>query len=209
MDFDGLLTQISACTLCHQNLPLGPRPVVQGHPNARVLIISQAPGLRVHETGIPWNDPSGDRLREWLDIDRATFYNRELIALLPMGFCYPGRGKSGDNPPRKECHGLWHERFLKALKNLRLILLVGTYAQTQYLGEAMMGTSTETIRKWDEYFPPYFPIPHPSPRNNIWLAKNPWFESDILPKLKELTHHALTSDLPWEQPKSRELKLGH
>jgi uracil-DNA glycosylase len=196
MDFDKLLGQISACTVCHMHLPLGPRPVVQGHPSARILIISQAPGLKVHESGIPWNDLSGERLRSWLGVDRETFYRPELFAMLPMGFCYPGRGRSGDNPPRKECRSLWHSRFLQALTNVQLILLVGHYAQSYYLGDAMLETSTATIRSWAHTISPYLPLPHPSPRNNIWLARNPWFETELLPNLKDRVRQILEMDAP-------------
>lgn len=157
---------------------------MQGDPQARLLIISQAPGLLVHQTGIPWNDSSGDRLREWLGIDRETFYNPKAVALLPIGFCYPGRAKSGDAPPRKECYELWHERFRSHLKDVRLTLLVGRHAQTQYL--KVKTDSTAIIRDWRTYLPDYLPLPHPSPRNNIWLHKNPWFNHEVLPEVRQL-----------------------
>ncbi len=177
-----ILTEIRACRACEEHLPLGPRPIVQGGAQARLLIVGQAPGLRVHQTGIPWNDKSGDRLREWLGLEREIFYDPDFVALLPMGFCYPGRGKSGDAPPRKECYDLWHEKFRSQLKSLRLTLLVGNHAQTKYLKTG--DDSTTMIREWRKYLPNYLPLPHPSPRNNIWLHKNPWFQEEVIPEIR-------------------------
>lgn len=185
-----LLEQIRACQIC-PNLPLGPRPIIQGDAQSKLLIISQAPGLRVHETGIPWNDQSGDRLREWLGLSSNDFYNPKLVALLPMGFCYPGRGKSGDAPPRKECYGLWHQAFISHLENRQLTLLVGNYAQTRYLKGIAKKNATETIRSWKEYLPDFIPLPHPSPRNNIWLDKNAWFPDEEIPAIRKIVHDAL------------------
>ncbi len=190
-EMDKLLKRISDCQVCINHLPMGPRPVVQGHPSARILILSQAPGLRVHQTGIPWNDPSGDRLRLWLDLSRQEFYNPELVALLPMGFCYPGRAKSGDMPPRKECFELWHEPFVSHLKDLQVTLLVGHHAQISYLGKENKANSTAAIRAWEEYLPDYLPVPHPSPRNNMWLHKNPWFAEEVLPKIRTIIRSIL------------------
>lgn len=178
-----LLREVRACRICAEVLPLGPRPVVQAEAGARLLIVGQAPGLKVHETGIPFNDPSGDRLREWLGMSRDEFYNPERVAILPMGFCYPGRGKSGDNPPRPECAPAWRQNLLDQLPDIELTLLVGRYAQDWHLGKGR--SLTERVRHWQDYGPKYFPLPHPSPRNNLWLRRNPWFEQELLPELKE------------------------
>lgn len=181
----GLLHDVRACTLCAEHLPLGPRPVVQLHPAARLLIVGQAPGTKVHETGIPFNDPSGDRLREWLGVDRQTFYNPAKIALMPSGFCYPGRAPNGgDLPPRKECAPHWHHRLRPELPDIALTLLVGQYAQALYLGRARKRTLGETVLAWRDYLPDYWPTPHPSWRVNHWLKKNSWYETDVLPALR-------------------------
>lgn len=179
---DDLLCDIKACTLCKEHLPLGPNPVVQGSLKSRMVIIGQAPGKIVHETSIPWNDKSGDNLRSWLGVDRETFYDPAMIALIPMGFCYPGRGKSGDLPPRPECAPLWHPKLLTFMKEVKFTILVGNYAQAYYLKEKR--NLTDTVREYKKYLPDYFPLPHPSPRNNIWQAKNPWFKKDVLPTLQ-------------------------
>ena len=181
-----LLKEVRACTLCAEHLPLGPRPVLQMKPSATLLIIGQAPGTKVHETGTPWNDRSGDRLREWLGVDRDTFYDDRRIAIMPMGFCYPGVAKSGgDAPPRPECAPLWHGLLRAFLPNIQLTLLIGQYAQAHYLGKAKKKTMTETVQAWSEYLPDGFlPLPHPSWRNTGWLKKNPWFEIDVLPVLR-------------------------
>lgn len=152
------------------------------------MIVGQAPGTRVHATGIPWNDPSGDRLRLWLDVDRATFYDERRFAIIPMGLCYPGRGTSGDLPPRPECAPRWHARLLAELPELELILLVGQYAQRYYLGERAHDSVTQTVRAWRDYLPRYLPLPHPSPRNQLWLKKNRWFAREVLPELKRRVH---------------------
>lgn len=178
-----LLNEVAACTLCEPHLPLGPRPVVQIGRQARLLIIGQAPGLKVHETGIPWNDPSGDRLREWLQIGKDTFYDAEQVAIMSMGFCYPGRGKSGDLPPRPECAPQWHERLLAEMPAVKLILLIGQYAQRYYLHDNYR-TLTERVRQWRDCPQPFFPLPHPSPRNQGWLKHNPWFTNDVIPALR-------------------------
>jgi len=161
---EALLREVRACTACAEHLPLGPNPVLRAGPTARILIVGQAPGTRVHHTGIPWNDPSGDRLRDWLQFDRALFYNSARIAIIPMGFCYPGRGASGDLPPRPECAPLWHPRLLAELPDLQLKLLVGKYAQDYYLGTRRQSLAT-TVRQFSQYLPEFFPLPHPSPRN--------------------------------------------
>ncbi|MBT33260.1 MAG: IclR family transcriptional regulator [Thalassobius sp.] len=180
-----LLTEIKKCTVCESHLPLGANPVVSAHKKSKILIVGQAPGTKVHQSGIPWDDQSGKRLREWMGIDTDIFYDTEKIAIIPMGFCYPGRGKSGDLPPRKECAPLWHHQLLTQLPNLQLTLLIGQYAQKYYLKEKVANkTLTDTVKTFYEYMPSYIPLPHPSPRNNIWMRKNDWFEADVLPVLK-------------------------
>ena len=188
-----LLAEIRGCTVCADHLPHGPRPVLSFGSGARVAIIGQAPGSRVHESGVAWDDPSGERLREWTGIATDAFYDPDRIALIPMGFCYPGRGKSGDLPPRPECAPLWHNRVFESLSGIQLRLLVGAYAQAAYLGEARRRTLTESVRAWREAPSGVFPLPHPSPRNNIWLKKNPWFASDLLPHLRSAVAEALTA----------------
>ena len=181
------VAEARACRVCAEHLPLGPRPVVRASTSARMLIIGQAPGTRVHETGIPWNDPSGDRLRDWLGLDRDAFYDEERIAIMPMGFCYPGVDRNGgDKPPRRECAPLWHGRLLELMPSVDLTLLVGMYAQRRYLGRRRKPTLTETVKAWRDYLPAYLPLPHPSWRNTAWLRKNPWFETDIVPFLRGL-----------------------
>lgn len=180
-----LLREIRSCTHCKEHLPLGPRPVVAASSSAQVMIIGQAPGTAVHASGIPWDDPSGRRLRQWMDVDEHTFYDPSIFAIVPMGFCYPGRGKSGDLPPRPECAPLWHEPLVKHLPQLELILLIGSYAQSYYLKASRKKTLTETVRNYSEYLPKYFTLPHPSPRNNIWLKKNPWFDEEVIPALRQ------------------------
>ncbi len=183
MSLAELLEEVRACAVCG-DLPLGPRPVLAAKSSARILIVGQAPGTRVHETGIPWNDPSGDRLREWIGVDRDTFYDARRFAIVPMGFCYPGRGKGGDLPPRPECAPLWHARILAALPDLELKILAGSYAQARYLAGRRKKTLTETVRASKEYGEHTIPLPHPSPRNNLWLRKNPWFEKRLVPRLR-------------------------
>ena len=179
-----LLSEIRACGECDKDLPCGPRPVLAAHQDAPILIIGQAPGRRVHESGIAWDDPSGERLRDWLGIDSDDFYDESKIALVPMGFCYPGTGKSGDLPPRPECAKLWHQRLLDELPRVSLTLLVGAYAQKYRLGTKRKATLTATVQAWKEYRPACLPLPHPSPRNNIWISKNPWFAKEVLPYLR-------------------------
>ena len=178
-----LLTDVRACTVCRRDLPLGPRPVVQVDARARILIAGQAPGRAVHESGVPFDDASGERLREWLGIDRATFYDAGQIAILPMGFCYPGTGSNGDLPPRPECAPLWRVPLLANLKRLELTLLIGSYAQEWHLGAAA-GNVTALVRDWRSTWPLQIALPHPSPRNNIWLKKNPWFVAEVVPALR-------------------------
>lgn len=188
-ELDRVLRDARACRVCAADLPLGPRPVARARATARLLIVGQAPGTRVHETGIPWNDPSGERLRAWLAVDRETFFDQDRIAIMPMGFCYPGRDpRGGDNPPRPECAPLWHPPLLAALPAVELTLLVGLYAQRRYLGARggakRRGNLTETVRAWADYGPATLPLPHPSWRNTGWLKRNPWFEAELLPDLR-------------------------
>jgi uracil-DNA glycosylase len=185
-DLATILTQIRACTVCAEHLPLGPRPIVRASPSARLAIIGQAPGTRVHESGVPWDDRSGDRLRDWTSLDKFTFYDKERVAIVPMGFCYPGRdANGGDSPPRPECAPLWHAQVLDRMPEIHLTLLVGSYAQKRYLGPRRKKTMTETVANWREYLPHYFPLPHPSWRNTGWLKRNPWFEAELVPDLRQ------------------------
>ena len=179
-----LLSEVRGCQLCAEHLPNPPRPVLRAASTAKLLIIGQAPGTRVHASGIPWDDPSGDRLRDWLGMDKAVFYDESRVAIIPMGFCYPGKGKSGDLPPRPECAPQWHQTLFDELPEIQLTLLIGQYAQHYYLGTQKQKL-TQTVQNWREYLPKYFALPHPSPRNQLWLKKNPWFESDVLPALKQ------------------------
>ncbi len=184
-EFERLLAEVRACNVCQEHLPLGPRPVVRGQPSARILIIGQAPGTKVHETGIPWNDRSGERLRDWLGLAPEDFYDETRLAIVPMGFCYPGRDPNGgDSPPRPECAPLWHEQILARLPNIELTLLIGLYAQARYLRKRRKGSLTETVRAWRDYGSDTLPLPHPSWRNTAWIRKNPWFEEDLLPELR-------------------------
>lgn len=188
-----LLREIAGCTHCAAHLPLGPRPVVRAARTAKLMIIGQAPGTRVHETGIPWNDRSGERLRDWLKIDADTFYDESRVAIMPMGFCYPGVLKNGgDAPPRPECSPLWHDRLWAALPQVELTLLIGQYAQARYLGKARGKTLTETVNRHAEYMEKGFvPLPHPSWRTIGWQKKNPWFEAELLPLLRQRIARAL------------------
>ena len=183
-NLDPIAAQIKGCTLCKDQLPFAPRPVLQISSTAKLLIIGQAPGARVQATGIPWNDPSGNRLREWLNIPPDEFYNANQVAIMPMGFCYPGKGKSGDLPPRKECAPQWHKPLLEKLPNIQLTLLIGQYAQRYYLPEAKGLSLTQTVAQWQTFGPHVFPLPHPSPRNQIWLKRNPWFDQQVIPALR-------------------------
>ncbi|WP_430409572.1 uracil-DNA glycosylase family protein [Kordia sp.] len=181
---ENLLEEILGCTICKDFLPLGINPVLAAHEQSKIILIGQAPGLKVHQNGIPWNDMSGKRLRQWLHVSDAVFYDTKNIALIPMGFCYPGKGKSGDLPPRKECAITWHKQLLTKMQKAKLVLLVGQYAQKYYLQESAKRTLTETVSNYESYLPKYFPLPHPSPRNRFWLSKNPWFEKEVIPRLQ-------------------------
>jgi len=187
-----LRENIKNCSVCSESLPLGPRPVIQINEKSRILIAGQAPGKKVHETGIPFNDQSGDRLREWLGISKETFYDSEQIAILPMGFCYPGTGKSGDLPPRPECAIKWRNTLLSALTNIQLTLVIGQYAIAYHLPNQSKNL-TDVVHNWESYWPAIIPLPHPSPRNNLWLKRNPWFQIEILPRLRSRVSDVLTS----------------
>lgn len=186
-----LLKQIRECEHCKAFLPLGPRPVVTAGTRARIAIIGQAPGAKVHKTGIPWDDASGKQLRSWLGVGGEMFYESGLIALVPMGFCYPGKGKTGDLPPRPECAPLWHQSLLDKMPGLKLLVIIGTYSQAYYLRNRKKRNLTETVRAYKEYLPTYFPLPHPSPRNRFWLSKNPWFEEEVIPELQKRVNKML------------------
>ncbi len=190
---DNLLSDIRRCTLCAASLQHGVRPVLQASNTAKVLIVGQAPGRRVHESGIPFDDPSGNRLRGWLGVDKATFYDAAQVAIVPMGFCYPGTGASGDLPPRKECSEAWRESLINSLSQVELTVVIGQYAIAWHLPEAKSKSVTEVVRGWEKYGPEKIVLPHPSPRNNIWLKKNPWFEEELLPPLRERVKQALNT----------------
>jgi uracil-DNA glycosylase len=182
---ESLLASIQACTVCSDFLAAGPRPIVQFSDTSRIVIIGQAPGSRVHASGVPWNDDSGDRLRSWTGLSKDQFYDPALVALVPMGFCYPGKGNGGDLPPRPECAPLWHSRIMALLTVKRLTLLVGTYAQQAYLTLPERATTlTETVRAFHSYGPDFLPLPHPAWRSAIWMKRNPWFKQDVLPALR-------------------------
>ena len=180
-----LISEISACTICKSFLPYAPRPIFSVSADAKILIIGQAPGQKVHDSGIPWKDQSGNELRRWLGVNEEQFYNNKLFALMPMGFCYPGKGTSGDLPPRPECAPTWHAVLLKKMRQTELTILIGQYSQNFYLGARLKPTLTETVKSFIEYLPEYLPLVHPSPRNKIWQKKNPWFEKDIVPYLQK------------------------
>ena len=178
-----LLDEISSCTICKDFIQ--PRPVVKATESSRIIIVGQAPGTKVHASGIPWDDASGKQLRKWLSVSDEEFYNPEIFGIIPMGFCYPGKGKSGDLPPRKECAPKWHQPLFDKLEQVELVLLIGQYAQKYYLKEKAKRTLTDTVNHYEEYLPMYFTLPHPSPRNRFWLSKNPWFEDHVIPKLQQ------------------------
>ncbi|AOY87343.1 uracil-DNA glycosylase [Marinobacter salinus] len=183
LSFDELVRRVRACRICADALPLGPRPVIQLSEASRILVVGQAPGRKVHETGLPFNDPSGDRLRQWMGVTRDTFYDEQKMAILPMGFCYPGTGKSGDLPPRPECAPAWRVALLERLPDISLTLVIGQYAHAWHLPHGVRSV-TENVRNWQDYWPNVLPMPHPSPRNNLWLRRNPWFEEEVIPVLR-------------------------
>lgn len=190
-DLNSLLKVVRACRACAAQLAHEPRPIVQAGANARLLIVGQAPGARVHASGIPWDDASGERLRAWIGIDKATFYDAERVAIIPMGFCYPGKAASGDLPPRRECAELWLDRLLASLPDIELTLLVGQYAQRHFLGKAAAGGVGATVAAHAQFAPAMIPLPHPSPRNIAWFLRNPWFETELLPNLRRQVHTVL------------------
>ncbi|HNR17138.1 MAG TPA: uracil-DNA glycosylase family protein [Chitinophagaceae bacterium] len=194
---ESLLTEIRKCTVCKDFLPNLPKPIIQASATSKIAIIGQAPGQKVQNSGIPWDDASGDNLRAWLGIEKKLFYDDKVFALVPMGFCYPGTGNSGDLAPRPECAPLWHNQVFKQMKDIKLTLLIGQYAQNYYLGQNAKETLTETVRHYTDYLPTYLPLPHPSPRNNIWQKKNGWFVDKIIPLLREriaqITHDKMHS----------------
>lgn len=187
-----LLREVRRCTLCAEHLPLGPRPVLQFHQDARILLAGQAPGRKVHESGVPFADASGDRLRAWLGVTPEVFYDPRRVAILPMGFCFPGTGKAGDLPPRPECAPAWRGTLMRHLTDLKLTLVIGQYAQAYHLPESQASV-TETVQAWRTYWPRVVPLPHPSPRNNIWLRRNPWFEKELLPRLRRRVAEVLSA----------------
>ncbi len=192
--FSTLLSEIRACRVCAAHLPHEPRPVLRARSSARLCIVGQAPGTRVHASGKPFTDPSGDRLREWLGVDEATFYDERRIAIVPMGFCFPGLdANGGDLPPRRECAPLWRERLFAELKLIQLTLAVGSYAQAWHLKGRKKASLTETVKAWREYGPHIMPLPHPSWRNNAWVKKNPWFEAELLPTLRRRVARVLSA----------------
>lgn len=187
-----LLRDVRACTICAEHLPEGPRPIVQLAEGAPIVLIGQAPGRRVHESGVPWDDPSGDRLRDWLGLSSEQFYDPGLVAIVPMGFCYPGSGRSGDNPPRPECAPQWHDQILAHVADDALRIVIGTYAQKRYIPDREPSL-TETVRQWKRYLPDRVVLPHPSPRNRHWLTKNPWFDAEVVPALRSRVGSLLRS----------------
>ncbi|MDO6514595.1 uracil-DNA glycosylase family protein [Neptuniibacter sp. 2_MG-2023] len=191
--FTSLLDEVRACTRCAENLPYEPKPILQIDPQAKILIVGQAPGRKAHESGIPFDDASGDRLRDWMGISREQFYDPKYVAILPMGFCFPGTGKSGDLPPRPECAPAWRDQLLSHLQDIELTLVIGQYAQNYHLHDKQ-SSLTETVRAWKTYWPKIVPLPHPSPRNNIWLRRNPWFETELLPSLQQRVSEVLKLD---------------
>ncbi|MEX2514318.1 MAG: uracil-DNA glycosylase family protein [Cyclobacteriaceae bacterium] len=180
-----LLYQIKKCTLCDAHLPLGPNPILSASKNSRILVVGQAPGTKVHATGIPWNDASGSELRRWMGVGSDLFYDPDIFGIVPMGFCYPGRGKEGDLPPRPECAPTWHQLLLEKMPDIQLVLLIGQYAQKYYLGKQRRKNLTETVKNFDDYGSYFFPLVHPSPRNRMWQRRNPWFEDMVLPELRK------------------------
>lgn len=191
---DNLLKQIRSCQECINHLPYEPRPIMNASTSSKIVIVGQAPGRKVHDSGIPWNDKSGEQLRNWMNVTSKEFYNPELFAIIPMGFCYPGKGKSGDMPPRPECAPLWHQKIFSQMNEIKLILLIGQYSLKYYLGSSKKRNLTETVKNYKTYLPKFFPLPHPSPRNRYWLSKNPWFEKELLPEFKLLISKILNNE---------------
>ncbi|MCL6216957.1 uracil-DNA glycosylase family protein [Zunongwangia pacifica] len=180
-----LLKEIRNCDVCQEHLPLGPRPIIEAVKDSKIILISQAPGRVVHQSGVAWKDQSGKKLREWLDVGEETFYDPANFAILPMGFCYPGKGKTGDLPPRKECAPLWHHQVFKQLENVKLKILIGSYASNYYLPKSKHENLTEKVSNFEEFLPEFLPLPHPSPVNRFWRMKKPWFEKEMVPKIQQ------------------------
>ena len=193
MQLSILLQDVRACRMCSDHLPLGPRPVLQAGASARILIAGQAPGSKVHASGVPFDDASGERLRRWMGVTSEQFYDPALIAILPMGFCYPGTGRSGDLPPRRECAAQWRSLLMRSMPAIELTLLLGQYAIEWHLPDRSTGTLTETVQAWRSHWPAILPLPHPSPRNNLWLSANPWFEREVVPALQGRIHSVMSS----------------
>lgn len=191
---DRLLSEIRNCSLCKDFLPNAPKPIIQASTTSKIVIIGQAPGQKVQDSGIPWDDASGNNLREWLGIDKQLFYNEKIFALIPMGFCFPGAMKSGDLPPRPECAPHWHQQVLHSMSEVKLTLLIGQYAQNYYLKNSSKKTLTETVKNYGEYLPDFLPLPHPSPRNNIWQKKNKWFKESLIQVLQDKVESILTEN---------------
>ena len=181
-----LLKDIRACEVCAKHLPNKPRPIIQASTQSKILIVGQAPGQKVQDSGIPWDDLSGNELRRWLGVTKEQFYDDKIFALMPMGFCYPGKGTSGDLPPRPECAPLWHHQVLAKMNDIKLTILIGQYAQQHYLKENFSPTLTENVKRFHTFLPIYLPLVHPSPRNKIWQKKNPWFELEVVPELQKI-----------------------
>lgn len=200
-EFAALLARVRACRACAAHLPLGPRPIVQAAPSARLLIVGQAPGAKVHASGIPWDDASGARLRDWLGIERSVFYDAARVAIVPMGYCYPGRGGGGDLPPRRECAQLWLDALLAGMPRIELILLIGQYAQRHFLGAAAKASLTDTVAAFANYLPRYLPLPHPSPRNTGWFKYHPWFERETVPLLRARVRALLAASDEEDSPR--------
>lgn len=186
-----LLSDIYSCTVCEPDLPLGANPIVIASPKTKIALISQAPGRIAHFSGVPWDDPGGKELKRWLQVSEEVFYDPKNFGIVPMGFCYPGKGKRGDLPPRPECAPLWHEKLFSNMPNRKVSILIGQYAQKAYLKKYKKKNLTETVRSYNEYLPTYFPLPHPSPINRFWRIKNPWFEDQVLPELRIIIHNIL------------------
>ena len=190
---EDLLSEIRTCIICQEHLPNYPKPIIRANSNSKILVIGQAPGQKVQNSGVPWDDASGKNLRAWLNVSNEQFYDTNLFAIMPMGFCYPGTGKNGDLPPRKECAVEWHKKVLEQMPNIQLTLLIGQYAQDYYLSKNAKESLTETVKNHITYLPNYIPLPHPSPRNNIWLKKNEWFKTDVIPVLQNKVKAILKS----------------
>lgn len=189
--FESLVSDAQSCTVCKEFLPLGPRPIFSIHPRSKILIVGQAPGIKVHATGIPWNDASGNELRRWMDVSPEQFYDPKIFGIMPMGFCYPGKAKGGDMPPRPECAPLWHQDMMNYMPEVKLTLLIGQHALKYYLGNRKKKSLTETVRNFESYLPEFIPLVHPSPRNLMWRRRNPWFEEEVVPALRERVYELI------------------